>query len=54
MPGLLYADDKVICDESEEALRVMIGRFAEVCRRKGLKIDAGKRQGDGTEWKGGI
>ena len=30
--GLLYADDLVVCDESEEELRVMAGRFAEVCR----------------------
>ena len=28
--------------ESEEDLRVMIGRFAEVCRRKGLKVNGGK------------
>ena len=41
MPGLLYADDLVLCGESEEELRVMVGRFAEVCRR-GLKVNAGK------------
>ena len=34
--GLLYTDDLVICGESEEDLRAMVGRFAEVCRRKGL------------------
>ena len=35
MPGLLYADDLVLCDESEEDLRVIVGQFAEVCRRRG-------------------
>ena len=27
-----------LCGETEEDLRVMMGRFAEVCRRKGLKV----------------
>ena len=42
MPGLLYVDDLVLCGKSEEDLRVMAGRFAEVCRRRGLKVNAGK------------
>ena len=42
MPGLLYAEDLVQCGESEEDLRVMVGRFAEVCRRKGLKVNEGE------------
>ena len=42
MPGLLYADDLVLCDKSEENLRVMVGQFAEICRRRGLKVNAGK------------
>ena len=41
LPGLLYVDDLVICGESKEDLRVMVGGFAEVFRR-GLKINAGK------------
>ena len=41
MPGLSYAEDLVLCSKSEEDLRVMVGRFAEVCRR-GLKVNAGK------------
>ena len=41
LPGLLYADDLVICGESEEDLRVMVGQFAEVCGRR-LKVNAGK------------
>ena len=42
MPGLLYADDLVICGESEEDLRAMVGHFVEVCRRRGLKVNEGK------------
>ena len=42
MPDLLYADDLALCGESEEDLRVMVGRFAEVCRKRGLKVNAGK------------
>ena len=32
----------VLCGESEEDLRVMVGQFAEVCRRRELKISASK------------
>ena len=32
--GLLYEDDLVLCGVSEVDLRVMVGRFAEVCRRR--------------------
>ena len=42
LPGLLYADDLVLCGESEEDLRAIVGRFIEVCRRRGLKVNAGK------------
>ena len=42
LPGLLYADDLVLCCESEEDLSEMVGRFAELCRRRGLKVNAGK------------
>ena len=38
---LLCVDDLVLCDESEEDL-VMVGHFDELCRRKGLKINADK------------
>ena len=41
LTGLVYADELVLCDESEEDLRKMVGRFAEVCRR-GLKVNGGK------------
>ena len=40
--GLLYADDLVLCGESEKDMRVMVERFDEVCRRRGLKFNAGK------------
>ena len=33
LPGLLYADDLVLCGESEEDQGMMVGWFAEVCRR---------------------
>ena len=36
----LYADNLVVCGESED-LRVMVGRFVEVCRRRRLKVNAG-------------
>ena len=42
LPGFLYADDLVLCGESEEELRKMLGRFIEVCKRRGLKFNAGK------------
>ena len=40
LPGLLYADDLVLCGELED-LRAMVGCFVEVCR-KDLKVNAGK------------
>ena len=27
LPGLMYADDLVLCGESDEDLRAMVGRF---------------------------
>ena len=42
LPGLMNADDLVLCGESEEDLRAMVGCFAEVCRRAGLKVNVGK------------
>ena len=39
----LYADDLVLCGESEVDLRVMVGRFAEVCRGRGMKDKTSKR-----------
>ena len=42
LPGLLYADDLVLCGKLEGDLKVMIGWFVEVCRRRRLKVNAGK------------
>ena len=42
MPGLLYTDDLVLCGELDEDLREMVGWLAEVCRRRGPKVGAGK------------
>ena len=35
----MYADDLVLCGRLEEDLRAMVGCFAEVCRRRGLKVN---------------
>ena len=32
LPGILYVGDSVLCGESEEDLRAMVGCFIEVCR----------------------
>ena len=37
----LVADDLVLCGESEQDLRVMMGRFVGVCSRRGRKFNAG-------------
>ena len=34
LPGLLYADDLVLCGELEEYMRTMVGWFVEVCQRR--------------------
>ena len=38
----MYADDLALCGESEEELRAKVEWFIQVCRRRGLKINAGK------------
>ena len=40
--GLSYADDLVLCGELEEELRVMVARFDDLCRRRGLKFNEDK------------
>ena len=42
LPSLLYANDLILCGESEKDLRVMLARFVEVYRRRGLKANPGK------------
>ena len=40
LPGLLYANDLVLCGASEKDLRAMMEWIVEVCRRRGLKVNA--------------
>ena len=54
LPNLLYEDDLVLCGESEEYLKAMVGRFVEVFRRRRLKVNAGMRKLIFTEWRGRI
>ena len=42
LPDPLHVDDLVLCGALEEDLRVMVGRFVKVCRRRRLKINVGK------------
>ena len=44
LPGLLYADDLVLCGESEEDMWIIVGCFIKVWSRRGLKVSAGKRK----------
>ena len=39
MPGLLYADDLILCGESEEDLRAMMGHFVKVYRYRCYSTD---------------
>ena len=41
LPGFLYTSDLVQLGELKEDLRVMVGRSAEVCRKRGLKVNVG-------------
>ena len=42
LPGLLYVDDLILCGKSEQDLEVMVEHFVEVCRKRGLKVNANK------------
>ena len=44
LPGILYADDLVLYGELDEDLKVMVGRFVEVFKRRNLELSADKRQ----------
>ena len=53
LPGFLYADDMVLCGESEVDLREIVRHFVEVCKRRHLKVNAGKSKVmvlGGEEW----
>ena len=45
LPGHLYTDDLVLCDESKENLRAVVGRLVEMLKRRGLKVNVGKCKG---------
>ena len=53
MHGLLDADDLVLCDESEEDLRTMVGWFVRV-KKERTESECKEEQGDGVSWGGGI
>ena len=38
MPGFLNADN-LVCDESEEDPRMLIGYIVEVCKRRSMKVN---------------
>ena len=38
----MYVNYLVLCGESEDNLRAMVGRFVEVCRTRDLKVNVGK------------
>ena len=40
-PGLLYVDDLILFGKSKENLREIVRRFVEVCKGRGLKVNAG-------------
>ncbi len=43
----LYANDTVLLAESEGMLLRIVDEFDRVCKRRKLKVNAGKNQGDG-------
>src|SRR5678815_4456267 len=42
VPYLLYADDLVLCSESEESLRGLVERFGRMSKSRGLKVNVDK------------
>ena len=42
LPCLLYADDLVLCGESEESLSKLVEGFGKICKRRGLKVNVDK------------
>ena len=42
LPGLLYADDLVLCSKFEEDLMLMVRDFIEMFRKRGSKVNADK------------
>ena len=44
LSGLMYVDGMALCGESEKDLRMMIERFSEVCKRRGLTVNTEERK----------
>ena len=44
LPGLLHAENWIFCGVAEEDLKVMMRRFVEVCRRRGVKVNENKNK----------
>ena len=42
LSDILHANDLALCGESEEDLKVMVRRFVEVCKKRGLQFNANK------------
>ena len=42
--SLLHADDLGLCRKPQEDLKVIVGRFVEVSRRRGLKVNTDKSE----------
>ena len=40
----MYVNDLVLCGDSEKDSRAIVGRFVKMCRRKELKVNAGKNE----------
>ena len=38
----MYAAGLVLCGEFKKDMRAMVGHFVEVCKRRSLKVNAGK------------
>ena len=54
LPCLLYAGGMVLCGEPEKGLRPMVRRFVVVCRRRSLKVNAGKSKVNGLGREKGL
>ena len=44
LPGLLYANNLVLRDDTEGKIKMIVGRYVFVFRRRGLKVNADKNK----------
>ena len=49
----LGPSDSVSCCELDDDQKAMVERFVEVCKRRGLKVNAGRRGGAGNYRRAG-